>query len=351
MAVDTSVLAGLEPRRFWRRFEDLSAVARVSRHEEPAIEHVRAWGIERGFGVRQDAAGNLVLEVPATPGPQAARPAVPQGHPDLVCERRPDSPNDPAEGRIELVVDGEWVTANGTTLGADNGVGIAAMMAVAEDESLPHGPLQLLMTVAEEVGLEGANGLDGSLIRGDVLVNLDSGADGRLTVGCAGSTDTWLRIPRPRGPLGGELLLTVTVSGGLGGHSGGNIHLGRANAVKVLGRALREAYAAVPFRLVSLEGGKSRNAIPRDAHAVVGVASGLESGFRDAVESAAITIRAGFATTDAGVAVDVATSGAGRDAWTEEGTAALLDALALVPTGPLALSRAFPGVTETSTSL
>src|SRR5262245_28473446 len=220
MAVDTSVLAALEPRRFWRRFEDLSALARVSRHEEPAIEHVRAWGIERGFDVRQDAARNLVFDVPATPGRQAARTVVLQGHLDMVCERRPDSPNDPAEGRIELVVDGEWVTANGTTLGADNGVGIAAMMAVAEDESLPHGPLQLLMTVAEEVGLEGANGLDGSLIRGDVLVNLDSGADGRLTVGCAGSTDTWLRISRPREPLRGEALLAVSAGGGPRGPAG-----------------------------------------------------------------------------------------------------------------------------------
>ena len=125
----------------------------------------------------------------------------------MVCERQPDSPNDPAVGRIELVVDGEWLTANGTTLGADDGVAIAAMMALVEDESLPHGPLQLLMTVAEEVGLEGANGLDGSLVDGKVLVNLDSEEDGRLTVGCAGSTDTWIRISRPREPLSGGSVL------------------------------------------------------------------------------------------------------------------------------------------------
>ena len=349
MAADTSVLAGLEPRAFWRHFEDLSGVARVPRHEGPAIELVRAWGEERGFAMRQDAARNVVFDVPASPGRKAAPTVVLQGHLDMVIERRPDSPNDPAQGRIELVVDGEWVTADGTTLGADNGVAIAAMMAVADDDSLAHGPLQLLMTVAEEVGLEGANGLDGSLVRGDVLLNLDSGPDGRLTVGCAGSTDTWLRIARPREPLGAEALLSVSVSGGLGGHSGGNIHLGRANAVKVLGRALRDAYAAVPFRLVSLDGGKSRNAIPRDAAAVV--AASNESELRDSLAEATARIRAAFAKTDPGVQVTVAAAPAAGDAWTEDGTAALLDAIALVPTGPLALSLEFAGVTETSTSL
>ena len=122
-----------------------------------------------------------------------------QGHLDIVCERDPSSPNDPAEGRIVLVRDGEWLTADGTTLGADDGVAIAAMMALVEDESLPHGPLELLMTVAEEVGLEGANALDPALVTGSILVNLDSEEDGKLTVGCAGSTDTWIRIEAPQG--------------------------------------------------------------------------------------------------------------------------------------------------------
>src|SRR3954464_10645627 len=272
MATETSVLAGTEPRAFWDHFERLTKIARPSRREEPVIDYVRAWGTERGYDVRQDDARNLVFDVPATSGREAAPTVILQGHLDMVCERQPDSPNDPTEGRIELMRDGEWLTGNGTTLGADDGVAIAAMMALVEDESLPHGPLELLMTVAEEVGLEGANGLDGSLVDGTILINLDSEEDGRLTVGCAGSTDTWVKIAQPREPLGGEdVLLTVTAGGGLGGHSGTNIHLGRANAIKVLGRALRDAYSAAPFRLVSLDGGKSRNGIPRDAHAVVAV--------------------------------------------------------------------------------
>ncbi len=299
MATQTSVLAGVEPRSFWEHFETLTRIARPSRKEEPVIEHVRAWADRHGFELRQDEARNLVIDVPATPGRESAPKVTVQGHLDMVCERQPDSPNDPSEGRIELVRDGDWLTANGTTLGADDGVAIAAMMALVEDESLPHGPLELLMTVAEEVGLEGANGLDGSLVSGSILVNLDSEEDGKLTVGCAGSTDTWVRIAEERAPVeDGAVTLAVTASGGLGGHSGTNIQLGRSNAVKVLGRALREAFATVPFRLVSLNGGKSRNAIPRDAEAVISVARDTEGDVRHAVEAATATIRDAYAKTD-----------------------------------------------------
>src|SRR4051812_41940204 len=327
MATQTSALAGIEPRPFWDHFERLTEIARPSRHEELVLEYVRDWGEQRGYEVRQDEARNLVFDVPATSGRESAPTVVLQGHLDMVCERQPDSPNDPAEGRIELVVDGEWLTANGTTLGADDGVAIAAMMALVEDDSLPHGPLQLLMTVAEEVGLEGANGFDGSLVDGTILINLDSEEDGKLTVGCAGSTDTWVRIEAPREPATGDAVaLSVTASGGAGGHSGTGIALGRSNAVKVLGRALREALETVPFRLVSLAGGKSRNAIPREAVAVVSVARGDEDAFRAAVAKAAGTIRDAYAKTDAGVDVSVGAGEAGTDPWTAEATAKLLDA-------------------------
>ena len=200
MATKESALTGLEPRSFWGHFETLTKIARPSRLEEPAIEHVREWADRHGFELVQDAGRNLVVRVPATSGRENAPTLVLQGHLDIVCEREPSSPNDPAEGRIELVRDGEWLTADGTTLGADDGVAIAAMMALVEDESLPHGPLELLMTVAEEVGLEGANALDPALVTGSILINLDSEEDGRLTVGCAGSTDTWIRIEAPREP-------------------------------------------------------------------------------------------------------------------------------------------------------
>ena len=235
----------------------------------------------------------------------------------MVCERDPSSPNDPAEGRIVLVRDGEWLTADGTTLGADDGVAIAAMMALVEDESLPHGPLELLMTVAEEVGLEGANDLDGSMLTGSTLINLDSEEDGVLTVGCAGSTDTWIRIDAPRETAATDAV-TLSVDGERrpGRALGLGIALGRSNAIKVLGRALREAHAAAPFRLVSLNGGKSRNAIPRDAVAVCSVPAGERRRFRDAVEAATATMRDAFAKTDPGVTVTVETPGDQATPWT-----------------------------------
>ena len=352
MATNTSVLAGLEPRAFWAHFEALTRIARPSRHEEPVIEHVRLWAEGRGLELRQDEGRNLVIHVPATPGREDASTVTLQGHLDMVCERDPASPNDPAEGRIVLVRDGDWLTADGTTLGADDGVAIAAMMALVEDASLPHGPLELLMTVAEEVGLEGANALDPALVGGSILLNLDSEEDGKLTVGCAGSTDTWIRIEAPREPAeNGALALQVTVSGGQGGHSGMGIALGRSNADKVLGRALRETSERVPFRLVSFSGGKSRNAIPRDAVAVCSVAAGDEEAFRAGIAASAETIRDAFAKTDAGVSIAVDAADVPDAPWGVEATARLLDAVALVPTGPLALSPDFDDLIETSTSL
>jgi dipeptidase D len=347
-----SPLTGLEPRAFWSHFEALTKIARPSRGEERVIDYVRDWAATSGFELEQDSGRNLVIRVPASPGRENASTLVLQGHLDMVCERDPSSPNDPAEGRIALVREGEWLTADGTTLGADDGVAIAAMMTLAEDESLAHGPLELLMTVAEEVGLEGANALDGSLLTGSTMLNLDSEEDGVLTVGCAGSTDTWVRVSGERAaPAADAVTLEVVVSGGQGGHSGMEIQRGRSNALKVLGQALREAHSSAPFRLVSFAGGKSRNAIPRDASAAVSVEPGQEEAFRAGLERAAARIRDAFSKTDSGLSIAVGAADASADPWTEDSTRALLDVIAVVPTGPLAMSPDFDGLVETSASL
>jgi dipeptidase D len=350
----TGVLAGLEPAACWGHFEALTRLARPSRHEEPAVEHVRAWAVSHGFGHLQDAARNLVVRVPATAGRESAPVVVLQGHLDMVCERRPDSRNDPAEGRIELVREGDWLTADGTTLGADNGIGIAAMLALAEDDAAVHGPLELLMTVVEEVGVagEGANGLDSELVSGSILLNLDSEEDGKLTVGSASSTDTSISVEKPREAcLPGTVTVSVAVSGGLGGHSGTDIARGRANAIKVLARVLRETLGAVPFRLVALDGGASWNAIPREASALCSLAAERETDFRAAVDAATTAIQDAYSRTDPHVAVTVARTHDAADAWTDPGTADLLDLVAVVPSGPLATSPDFEGLVETSTSL
>ena len=352
MAAETSVLSGLEPRAFWGHFEALTKIARPSRHEEPVIEHVRAWAEQHGFELQQDAGRNLVIRVPATSGREGAPIVTLQGHLDMVCERDPSSPNDPAEGRIALVRDGEWLTADGTTLGADDGVAIAAMMALVEDESLPHGPLELLMTVAEEVGLEGANALDPALVTGSILVNLDSEEDGRLTVGCAGQHR---HVDPHQGAARG--------GGGRPGHA-------RRHRQRRKRRPLRHRDRARPVeRRQGARAGAARGA--RDGAVPARLARGRQepqcdparrdrdllrlgrpgAAFRDAVAAAAATIRDAYVKTDAGVTVDVEPADAQELPWTDEGTKTLLDAIALVPTGPLALSPDFDDLVETSTSL
>jgi dipeptidase D len=354
MARESAVIEGLEPRACWRHFEALTKIARPSGHEEQVIEHVRRWAADHDFELRQDAARNLVVRVPAAAGREAASTVILQGHLDMVCERRPDSQNDPAEGRIVLVRDGDWLTADGTTLGADDGIGIAAMMALAEDESLPHCPLELLMTVVEEVGGEdeGAGALDPSLLTGATLLSLDSEEDGKLTVGSASSTETSIRVEKPRAPCEADAVaLSVSVSRGLGGHSGTDIARGHANAIKVLGRVLRRVRGVVAFRLVSLDGGGSWNAIPRGASAICSLSLDDEAAFRAVVDAEAASVRDEFAKTDPELAIAVASGSAVAAAWTEEGTLDLLDLIAVVPSGPLALSPDFEWLIETSTSL
>ena len=355
--------AGLEPSAFWRHFAALTKLPRATFEEERAVAYVTGWAAERAYAVRRDDAGNLVVAVPATAGRAAAPTVILQGHLDIVCEREPDSPNDPREGRIGVVRNGGWLRADGTTLGADNGVGIAAMLALVEHPDAAHGPLELLMTVAEEVGMAGAAELSPELVGGGVLLNLDSGEDGVLTVGCAGGVDSALRLDAPREPAGaGDVALGVTVSGGRGGHSGGDIAMGRANAIKLLARALGD----VPgLRLASLHGGASRNAIPRDASASLVVARPEVESVGAVIETAARRALAAYGKSDPDLRVTVddmarsqlaatATSAAFPEpggAWTADASRRMLDLIATLPAGPLRMSADFPGVVETSSSL
>jgi dipeptidase D len=348
----TDVLDRLEPALLWRHFATLTATPRPSRGEDAALALISDWARERGFEVASAGGRNLLVRIPATAGRAGAPTVVLQSHVDMVCERSPDSAFDPALGRIGFVRDGDWLKADGTTLGADNGMGVSAMMAAADDPSVAHGPLELLFTVAEEVGLEGAKSIDGSTISGRVMLNLDSEEDGRLTTGCAGSTDTFLRLDMPRDAVGAaDVALSVAASGGLGGHSGTNIAQGRANAIKVLARCLREALAEIPFRLAALDGGKSRNAIPRDARAVVLVAEGDADALRAALQKASAVVSDAFALTDPGVGLTLEATDRPPDAWPAEATRTIIDAIVGVPSGMVSLSPDFPGLVEMSTSL
>jgi dipeptidase D len=347
----TGVLTGLEPTGVWRRFAELTAIPRPPKDEEQVRAYVLDWAQRLDLVTAVDAEGNVVVRVPASAGRESAPTVALQSHLDMVCERDPDSDFDPRAGRIRVEVEGDWIVAPETTLGADNGIGVATAMAVAEDGGIEHGPLELLFTVSEEQGLDGAKALNPSLVSGRLLLNLDGTSDHSLTIGCAGSTHTFTRLRLSLEAVApDEVVLRVALGGASGGHSGGDIHKGRANAIKALGRVLSRAYEGSPFRIARLEGGVSRNAIPRDASATVALARDEESAFRQAAEQELAALREQFAGSDDGLALSIERVEA--DAAADEATTRrLLDLLAALPTGVVAMSPALPGKVETSTSL
>jgi len=347
----SDALRGLEPALVWERFGVLTRIPRPSKSEGPAREHVLSWAGARSLEARSDEEGNVVVSVPASPGREHAPVVVLQSHLDMVCERDPASPFDPREGRIDVRVEEDWVLADGTTLGADNGIGVAAALAVADDAVVEHGPLELLFTVSEEQGLDGAKALDASLVSGRMLVNLDGTCDGALTIGCAGSDHTLLRLPLVAEPVPPDhVVLRVELSGAKGGHSGGDIAAGRANAIKALGRVLVGAFGAAQFRLSELAGGVSRNAIPRDAHAVVAVSAAAEKGFRAVAVDELETIVRELAGTDDGLELSFEPT-AEEVAADPDATRRALDLIQAVPSGVVAMTPGLPGVVQTSTSL
>lgn len=344
-------LRTLEPPRLWERFSELTQIARPSKEEGPARAYVLAWAAVRSLETHVDEEGNVVVRVPATSGRESAPVVVLQSHLDVVCEREPDSAFDPREGRIDVRVEEDWVRAEGTTLGADNGIGVAAALAVAEDETIEHGPLELLFTVSEEQGLDGAKALAAALVTGRLLVNLDGTSDGELTIGCAGSDHTVLRVPLLEETVpGSQIVRRIELSGAKGGHSGGDIAAGRANAIKGLGRVLAAAHRAAPFGLVSVDGGASRNAIPREARSVVSLPAELENALRDAANAELAAVAQQHADTDDGLVLDISSADADEVAGFAT-TQRALDLMAAIPTGVVSMTPGLQGVVETSTSL
>ncbi|MGH3137378.1 MAG: beta-Ala-His dipeptidase [Gaiellaceae bacterium] len=343
-------LAGLDPGLVWVRFAELTRIARPSKEEEAVRSHILAWAAARSLDTSVDNEGNVVVRAPASPGREASPTVVLQSHLDMVCERDLGSPNDPREGRISVVVDGDWVLAEGTTLGADNGIGVAAAMAVTDDPAIARGPLELLFTVSEEKGLDGAKALDPALVAGRLLINLDGTSDGALTVGCAGSAHSFVRVRLERESRANHVVLDIGLSGAKGGHSGGDIASGRVNAVKALGRVLARGFEQEPFRLARFAGGVSRNAIPREARAVVSLEPEAEPAFRAAAEQELAAICEQYAGFDDALTLSVERASE-TDVATEAATARLLDLVATIPTGVVAMTPELPGTVETSTSL
>ena len=265
-----STILSLAPQNVWKHFYSLTQIPRPSGHMEKITAFLLGFGKELGLESFVDEAGNVIIRKPATPGMENRKGVILQAHMDMVPQKNNDTVHDFEKDPIETYIDGDWVKAKGTTLGADNGLGVAAIMAVLEAKDLKHGPLEALITKDEETGMYGAFGLKPGTLNGEILLNLDSEDEGELYIGCAGGMDVTATLEyKEVAPEEGDIAVKVTLKGLRGGHSGLEINEGRANANKLLVRFVREAVASYEARLASWEGGNMRNAIPREAHAVI----------------------------------------------------------------------------------
>ncbi|MEP8886449.1 cytosol nonspecific dipeptidase [Enterobacter kobei] len=267
-----SELSQLSPQPLWDIFAKICSIPHPSYHEEQLAEHIMGWAKEKGLHAERDQVGNILIRKPATAGMENRKPVVLQAHLDMVPQKNNDTVHDFTKDPIQPYIDGDWVKARGTTLGADNGIGMASALAVLADDSVEHGPLEVLLTMTEEAGMDGAFGLQANWLQADILINTDSEEEGEIYMGCAGGIDFISTLPLSREAVpAGYQTFKLTLKGLKGGHSGGDIHLGLGNANKLLARFLAGHAAELDLRLVDFNGGTLRNAIPRETFATVAV--------------------------------------------------------------------------------
>ena len=289
----------MKPAGVFHYFEEICQVPRPSKKEEKIIAYLKAFGEKHKLETKVDEAGNVLIKKPATPGMENRKTVVLQSHIDMVCEKNNDVKHDFLTDPIETEIDGEWLKAKGTTLGADNGIGVATELAILADDSIEHGPIECLFTVDEETGLTGAFALKEGFMNGDILLNLDSEDEGELFIGCAGGIDsvaefTYREVDVPAG----YFCCKVQVKGLKGGHSGGDIHLGRGNANKLLNRFLSQASQKYDMYLCEIDGGNLRNAIAREAHAVIAIPDADKHALRTDLNVFAAEVEAEYAVVD-----------------------------------------------------
>ena len=347
------LLKNLEPKLLWKHFLALTAIPHGSKNEAAAAAYVAAQGQAMGLPTRQDAAGNVVITKPATdPAKKKTRATVLQGHLDMVCEKNEGTAHDFAADPLDVYRDGDFVKARGTTLGADNGIGVAAALAVLESTGLKHGPLECLFTIDEETGLTGAFQLDPSMLQGATLLNLDSEEEGALYIGCAGGMDSvatcGVRMVRP---LAGTASCRVKVAGLKGGHSGLEISAGRGNALKILARVLWQMGDTFSLDIASFKGGSKRNAIPREAFAVVAVDPAKIGEIREFLAKEQEAIRSELGKADPDLVLSLEEQGGAPDRVMDPDDAGrVVEFLYACPHGVIAMSPDIPDLVQTSTN-
>ena len=346
-------IRNLSPQHVWGYFHDLTQIPRPTGHMDAVTRYILAFGKESGLETLQDKTGNIVIRKPATPGMEHCKTVIIQGHLDMVPQKNAATVHNFETDPIDAYIDGDWVTARDTTLGADNGIGVALALAVLSDNTLKHGPVEALFTVDEEVGMDGAFGLKPGFLKGEILINADSEEEGELFVGCAGGADLNISfqfkedIAIPEGDVAVKLSLT----GLKGGHSGVDIHLGRANANKLMFRFLKEAVRDYGARLSSIDGGSLRNAIPREAVAIITIPGDNVEALWELVADYQDMLRTEYQGIEESVLFVAEPAELPASLIPEEIQDDLINAIEGCQNGVISMLADFPGTVETSTNL
>jgi len=345
------VFKDLKPALLWKHFARILEIPHCSGNEKALGDYIISVAEAKGLEWQRDAVGNVVVRKQATPGHEQAEGVILQGHLDMVCEKNSDIEHDFSRDPIRPVRQGDWIQAQGTTLGSDNGIGVAAALAVLEDDSLMHGPLEFLFTVDEETGLTGATKLEPGFLKGKKLFNLDSEDEGVFTIGCAGGADSEIIFPFQRSPKDSPSAWKIKIFGLRGGHSGIDINQGRGNAIKILARLLWEISQEIPVHLVRIEGGNKRNAIPREAWAECIISPAEESKFKQLLEEYFQAIKNELKSVEGNLEYNLESASPTFPALEENCQQALLNFLLALPHGVISMHPEIDGLVETSTNL
>ncbi len=347
-----NILDKLSPNLVWKYFEEITKIPRPSKQEGRIIAYLEDFAQQHHLEYKKDDIGNVLIYKAATPGFERCKTVVLQSHMDMVCEKNSDKKHDFSSDALTVVIDGEWVKADNTTLGADDGIGMAAQLAVLVDQSIEHGPVECLFTVDEETGLSGAFALQEGFISGSVLLNLDSEDEGEIFIGCAGGVDTLAEFEiQEKDTEPNALGIKIMVSGLNGGHSGDDIHKGLGNANKILARFIRLALDEVEFSLSEIDGGNLRNAIAREAYAIGTVPMRFKEEIRVLFNHFSADIQFELKTTEPGLRLFLESYERPAKQFTDEFVNRFIFALLACPHGVLEMSRDIPGLVETSTNL
>ncbi len=345
-------MLNLKPEKVFYYFNEITKIPRPSKKEEKMSVWLEETGKKLGLPTKRDKVGNVLISKPATPGKENVTPVVLQAHMDMVCEKNNDKVFDFEKDAIETYIDGEWLKAKGTTLGADDGIGVALALAVLDDNTIEHGPIECLFTIDEETGLTGAKAVEAGFMNGKMLLNLDSEDEGQFFIGCAGGQDTIAKLNcEYEKPEDDCEFYKIEVKGLKGGHSGDDINKGRANAVKLLARILWNSYSDYDLRIADIQAGNLRNAIAREGYAIVAVPKDLADDWKNYAKTMEKTYRDEFHATDPDVTVTVEPAAKVKEVFEENFQIDVLNVLVVCPHGVVAMSQDIDNFVETSTNL